>query len=81
MHFIPTSTPWLNVIERWFRDITDQRLRRGVFKSVAQLEQAIRDYIDYHNANPKGLLWTARSDAILEKVRRARAPLDNVPSD
>ena len=53
MHFTPTSSSWLNLIERWFRDITEQRIRRGVFKSVAQLEQAIRDYIDHHNANPK----------------------------
>jgi transposase/DNA-binding CsgD family transcriptional regulator len=80
MHFIPTSSSWLNVIERWFRDITDRRIRRGVFKSVAQLEQAIREYIDHHNANPKGFAWTAKADAILEKVRRARAALNKVPS-
>jgi transposase len=80
MHFTPTSSSWLNLIERWFRDITDRRIRRGVFKSVAQLEQAIGEYIEHHNANPKGFVWTAKVDAILEKVRRARAALDNVPS-
>lgn len=80
MHFIPTSSSWLNLIERWFRDITDQRIRRGVFKNVAQLEQAIREYIEHHNANPQGFVWTAKADTILEKVRRARATLDNVAS-
>ncbi len=79
MHFIPTSSSWLNAIERWFRDITDRRIRRGVFKSVAQLEQAIREYIDHHNANPKSFVWTAKAVAILEKVRRARAALNKVP--
>jgi transposase len=80
MHFTPTSSSWLNLIERWFRDITERRIRRGVFKSVAQLEQAIAEYIADHNANPQGFVWTAKADAILEKVRRARAALDNVPS-
>jgi transposase len=80
MHFTPTSSSWLNVIERWFRDITDQRIRRGTFKSVEQLEQAICDYIDHHNANPKSFQWTAKAPDILAKVRRARAALDKVPS-
>ena len=80
MHFTPTSSSWLNLIERWFRDITERRIRRGVFKSVAQLEQAICEYIDHHNAHPQGFVWTAKADAILEKVRRARAALDNVTS-
>jgi transposase len=81
MHFIPTSSSWLNVIERWFRDITDRRIRRGVFKSVEQLERAIREYIDHHNANPQGFAWTAKAQAILEKVRRAHAALNKVPSE
>jgi transposase len=80
MHFTPTSSSWLNLIERWFRDITERRIRRGVFKSVAQLEQAIGEYIEHHNANPQGFVWTAKADAILKKVRRARAALDNVTS-
>lgn len=80
MHFTPTSSSWLNLIERWFRDITERRIRRGTFRSVAQLEQAIHDYIDHHNANPKGFIWTAKADAILEKVRRARAALNKTPS-
>lgn len=80
MHFTPTSSSWLNLVERWFRDITQQRIRRGVFKSIAQLEQAIRDYIAHHNANPKGFVWVAKAEAILEKVRRARKTLDKLPS-
>lgn len=80
MHFIPTSSSWLNVIERWFRDITVNRIRNGVFKSVAQLEQAIRGYIDHHNANPKSFVWTKKAEDILEKVARARKALDKIPS-
>jgi transposase len=80
MHFIPTSSSWLNVIERWFRNITDQRIRRGVFRSVDQLEAAIQDYINHHNAYPKSFVWTAKADDLLEKVRRARAALNKIPT-
>lgn len=80
MHFTPTSSSWLNLVERWFRDITEQRIRRGVFKSIAELEQAIGDYIKHHNANPKGFVWVAKAEDILQKVRRARKTLDNIPS-
>jgi transposase len=80
IHFIPTSSSWLNVIERWFRDITHNRIRKGVFNSVAQLEQAIRDYIDHHNANPNTFVWTKKAEDILEKVTRARAALNKIPS-
>lgn len=80
IHFIPTSSSWLNVIERWFRDITQNRIRNGAFKSVAQLEQAIRDYIDHHNANPNTFVWTKKAADILEKVARARKALDKTPS-
>lgn len=80
MHFTPTSSSWLNLVERWFRDITDQRIRRGVFKSIAELEQTIGDYIKHHNANPKGFVWVAKAEDILEKVRRARKTLDKIPS-
>jgi len=79
-HFTPTSSSWLNVIERWFRDLTQNRLRRGVFRSVADLEQAIHDYITHHNAHPKAFVWTKKAEDILEKVARARKALDNVPS-
>ncbi len=81
IHFIPTSSSWLNLIERWFRDLTDKRIRRGAFKSVAQLIEAITDYITAHNDNPASLVWVAKADDILAKVSRARAVLDNVSSD
>lgn len=81
MHFIPTSSSWLNMIERWFRDITHARIRNGSFRSVDKLERAIRDYIDHHNANPKTFVWTKKAADILEKVERARASLNKLPSE
>ncbi len=78
MHFTPTSSSWLNLIERWFREITDKRIRRGVFHNVKQLVDAIRAYVDEHNQNPKSFTWTAKVDDILAKVRRARAALDKM---
>ena len=80
LHFTPTSSSWLNVIERWFRDITHNRIRNGVFRSVQELEQAIHDYIDHHNAHPKSFVWTKKAEDILEKVARARKALDKIPS-
>jgi len=80
MHFIPTSSSWLNLIERWFREITDKRIRRSAFTSVPQLIQAIMAYIDQHNDDPKAFVWTAKVEEILEKVRRARAVLDKMAS-
>jgi transposase len=81
LHFIPTSSSWLNLVERWFREITDKRIRRGVFQSVERLIEAIRAYIDEHNENPKPFVWTAKAEDILEKVRRARAVLDKIASE
>jgi transposase len=78
LHFTPTSSSWLNLVERWFREITDKRIRRGVFRSVKELKAAIMDYIERHNENPKPFVWTAPAERILEKVRRARAVLENV---
>ncbi len=80
IHFIPTSSSWLNVIERWFRDITQNRIRNAVFQSVEQLEQAIRAYIAHHNANPTTFVWTKKAEDILAKVSRARAALNKLPS-
>ena len=79
-HFTPTSSSWLNVIERWFRDLTQNRIRNGVFRSVAELEQAIREYIEYHNAHPKSFVWTKKAEDILEKVARARNALNKIPT-
>jgi transposase len=80
MHFIPTSSSWLNLIERWFREITDKRIRRGVFHSVPQLIEAIMAYIREHNEHPQPFVWTAKAEAILGKIRRARAVLDKMAS-
>ena len=76
MHFTPTSSSWLNMVERFFRDLTQNRLRRGVFHDVQQLTSAISDYIAKHNDKPKPFVWTAKASDILEKVKRARAALD-----
>ena len=81
LHFIPTSSSWLNMVERWFREITDKRIRRGAFKSVEQLIGAIRAFIDEHNKDPKPFVWTAKAEEILEKVRKARAVLDKIESE
>lgn len=68
VHFTPTSSGWLNQIERFFSEITTRRIRRSAFHSVAALEQAIRDYLEEHNKKPKPFAWTATADAILERV-------------
>lgn len=80
VHFIPTGSSWLNLIERWFRDISDKRIRRGVFRSVPELIDAIMSYIAAHNENPETLFWSAKSEEILAKVRRAQAVLNKVSS-
>ena len=80
VHFTPTSASWLNMVERFFRDLTQNRLRRGVFRDVEELIMAIGDYIDRHNQNPKPFIWTAKATDILEKVKRARRSLNNVQS-
>jgi transposase len=81
LHFIPTSSSWLNMVERWFREITDKRIRRGVFRSVSELIEAIEAYIEEHNRDPKPFVWTARAEQILAKVKRARAALDKIASE
>jgi hypothetical protein len=80
MHFTPTSSSWLNMVERFFRDITDKRIRRGVFTSVSELEAAINDYIAVHIANPKPFIWTAKATDILAKVTLAWAALNKITS-
>jgi transposase len=77
MHFTPTSGSWLNQVERFFGLITEKRIRRGVFKSVGELEIAIQDYLDNHNANPKPFVWTKSAVDILEKVARGRQALES----
>lgn len=80
VHFTPTSASWLNMIERFFRDLTCNRLKRGVFCSVQELTAAIEEYIADHNADPKPFIWTAKAQDILEKVKRGRAKLDKLQS-
>jgi len=77
VHFTPTSASWLNMVERFFRDITTGRLRRGVFRSVPELTRAIEDYIALHNENPKPFVWTAKANDILQKVIRANRRLSS----
>jgi hypothetical protein len=77
MHFIPTSSSWLNLVERFFAEITRKRIRRGVFTSVAELEAAIHDYLNTHNADPKPFVWTKSADVILARTAHARAALDD----
>src|SRR5271169_3735911 len=78
-HFIPTSSSWLNLVERWFGKITTERIRRGVFTSVAELEHVIYDYIEHNNANPKPFVWTKSANDIILKVNRGRVALNMPP--
>ena len=77
MHFTPTSASWLNMVERFFRDITTERLRRGVFTSVPELIAAINEYIAHHNTAPKPFIWTKTARDILQKVIRANSRLSS----
>jgi transposase len=79
-HFTPTSSSWLNMVERFFRDLTQNRLRRGVFRDVPELVEAVETYIAKHNESPKPFIWTAKASDILAKVKRARKTLHNVQS-
>lgn len=78
LHFIPTSSSWLNMVERWFRNITDKAIRRGVFTSVPALIAAIEEYLAAHNANPKIFTWTKDADTILAKVAKCKVALGTV---
>jgi transposase len=75
MHFTPTSASWLNMVERFFRDLSEKRIKRGSFASVADLERAIAQCIEHHNSDPKPFVWTASANDILAKVTRARAAM------
>ncbi len=81
VHFIPTSSSWLNVIERFFRDLDEKRVHRGTFGSVPQLIDAVMGYVDHHNNDPKPFVWRKTADEIIEKVGRARLALDNAPTE
>jgi transposase len=77
LHFTPTSASWLNMVERFFAEITRKRIRRGAFKSVPELENAIMEYLEKHNADPKPFIWTKSAGEILEKVARAKQVLES----
>jgi transposase len=70
VHFTPTYGSWLNLVERWFAEITNKRIRRGIFRSVKELESAIREYIDVHNEDPKPFVWTRTANQILASIAR-----------
>jgi transposase len=78
LHFTPTSSSWLNQVERWFRDLTDKNLRRGIFGSVPDLIASIENYLAVTNSEPKPYTWTATAESILAKVQRAQTALDQV---
>jgi transposase len=78
LHFTPTGSSWLNLVERWFRDLTGKRVRRGVFHSVKELVQAIGEYLENYNEDPKPFVWTASVDAILRKVGRCKAVFETL---
>ncbi len=78
LHFIPTSSSWLNLVERWFREITDKRIRRGTFRNVPTLIAAIKDYLDTHNQNPQVFVWSAPVERILAKIAKCKEVLDSL---
>jgi transposase len=75
-HFIPTSSSWLNLVERWFGEITRDRIRRGTFESVSALVAAIEDYLRHYNETPRRFIWTKDADMILDKIARCPKPLN-----
>jgi transposase len=76
LHFLPTSSSWLNLVERWFRELTQRRLRRGSFQSVPELIAAINRYLENHNQNPQVFVWTASVTDIMAKVAKCKEALD-----
>ncbi len=80
LHFTPTSSSWLNLIERWFNELTERRLRRGVFSSVPQLIEAIEIWAEHWNDDPKPFVWHKQAEEIIARVRRGRSALTQVKS-
>jgi len=77
-HYVPTSSSWLNLVERWFAELTSKRIRRGSFASVADLKQAIAEFLAAWNENPKPFVWTATVESIVEKLSRCRQTLEQI---
>jgi transposase len=78
LHFIPTASSWLNMVERWFREITDKRIRRGIFRSVPELITALEEYLKHHNQNPTVFVWTASVDRIMTKIAKCKEALETL---
>jgi len=78
LHFIPTSSSWLNLVERWFRELTDKRIRRGIFQNVPVLIAAIHDYLSDHNQHPQVFVWSAPVERILAKIAKCKEALDSL---
>jgi transposase len=79
-HFTPTYGSWINLVERWFAEITNKRIRRGIFRSVKELEAAIQEYLDVHNEAPKPFIWTKTADEILASIARYAQRTDSTNS-
>ncbi len=77
-HFVPTSSSWLNLVERWFRELTDKAIRRGSFVSVPDLKQAIEGFMQAWNEKPKPFIWTATLADIVQKIDRARTKMEQI---
>ena len=80
LHFTPTYSSWLNLVERWFKELTDRRLRRGAFTSVDALVEAIETWVEHWNDDPKPFIWHKTAGEIIAKVRRGRASLAQAKS-
>jgi len=80
LHFTPTSSSWLNLVERWFKELTDRRLRRGTFTSVGNLIDGIYDWAEHWNTDPKPYIWHKTAEEIITKVQRGRTTLAQVKS-
>jgi len=78
LHFTPTSSSWLNMVERWFREITDKRIRRGSFGNVPELVKAIEQFIDMHNQNPRVFIWSASVERIMSKISKCKEALETL---
>ncbi len=76
LHFLLTSSSWLNMVEWWFRDLTDKRIRRGSFRNIRELMAAIDEYVQHHNLKPRVFTWTASAESILAKVAKCKEALD-----
>ena len=76
LHFTPTGSSWLNLVERWFGELTGKRIRRGTFSSVHDLKKAISEFVATYHANPRPFVWTAQADDILRKVAKTRHLLE-----